>query len=76
VFIDPANLDFRPSSNVPADYGVDAAVLAQMEAKRLEYGLTPATAPTLVNRDYVNDLKRKILSTCQCQCRPTRFQIT
>jgi Putative Ig domain/Right handed beta helix region len=61
VFIDPANLDFRPSANVPDGYGVDAAVLAQMEAKRLEYGLTPATAPTLVNQDYVNDLKLRIL---------------
>lgn len=61
VFIDPANLDFRPSANVPDGYGVDAAVLAQMKAKRLEYGLTPSTAPTLVNQDYVNDLKLRIL---------------
>jgi hypothetical protein len=64
VFTDPVNFNFRPSSNVPVGYGVDTAVLAQFDAKRAEFGLTPAPAPPpMVHEDYVRNIRAKVFST-------------
>jgi hypothetical protein len=60
VFASPATLDFRASSLIPAGYGVTPAVLAAFEAKRAEYGFSPAPAPTRVDPVYLAALKAAI----------------
>lgn len=63
VFADAAAGDFHRAASIPEGNGPDPSVIDSLEARRVEYGLEPAPAPTVVDEAYLRDLRATILSS-------------
>lgn len=63
VFADPANNDFHRAAAIPDGYGPGTPILTSLDAKRVEYGLSPAPATTVVDATYLRGLRAAILSS-------------
>ncbi|MFD8531115.1 hypothetical protein ACFV0L_27220 [Streptosporangium canum] len=63
VFVNPERGDFRPAPGIPAGQGVAAAHLDRMAGLVAEYGLRIGSAPTVVDADYMERIRRAILAS-------------
>lgn len=63
VFRDPAALDFRPASGVPAGMGVPDATLSLLFGKASDYGIAIAEPTQIVDSAYLSAMITRIFAT-------------
>jgi len=63
VFVNRGNQNFSSAAGIPARFGVDPAVLENMQTKLSEYAITPAIASPEVTPNYLRGLRSEILAS-------------